>query len=403
MTVIDKQTWPRRAIYDFFAPMSDPFYTLTFPVDVTALRAWCRGKGLPFYPAMVFAVTRAMEAVEAFRYKDRDGVIVRHDTLVPSFTDLRPGSETFHIVTLETGEDPADFCRRAKEQSAAQTQFITAGPWDADQLVYFTCLPWFPVTALKKREGSEPLRLGAPGGLGPVGGEGGAHRAAAEPGAQPPPAGRGPRGAVLRGPQGVDETAMTADDFRARWAGHEPGPQDLTGEYAVLVPLVERPEGLCLLYEVRASSLDRQPGEVCFPGGEDGAGRGPGGLRPAGDLGGAGHSAGKGGGGGPAGLPHPPGGLRHVPRAGGGGPGRADGPRPRRGGGGLLRAGGLAEAEPPGGVRLRSGPPMWGRTSLTSALASPRATAGGAGRWRCRCTTGRATPSGASPAASPGT
>ena len=70
MTVIDKQTWPRRAIYDFFAPMSDPFYTLTFPVDVTALRAWCRGKGLPFYPAMVYAVTRAMEAEEAFRYYD---------------------------------------------------------------------------------------------------------------------------------------------------------------------------------------------------------------------------------------------------------------------------------------------------------------------------------------------
>lgn len=156
MTVIDKQTWPRRAIYDFFAPMSDPFYTLTFPVDVTALRAWCKRHGLSFYPAMVFAVTRAMEGVEAFRYKDRDGVIVRHDALVPSFTDLRPGSETFYIVTLEAGEDPADFCRRAKEQSAAQTQFITARPWDADQLVYFTCLPWFPVTALKNEKDLNP-------------------------------------------------------------------------------------------------------------------------------------------------------------------------------------------------------------------------------------------------------
>lgn len=156
MTVIDKQTWPRRAIYDFFAPMSDPFYTLTFPVDVTALRAWCKRHGLSFYSAMVFAVTRAMEGVEAFRYKDRDGVIVRHDALVPSFTDLRPGSETFYIVTLEAGEDPADFCRRAKEQSAAQTQFITAGPWDADQLVYFTCLPWFPVTALKNEKDLNP-------------------------------------------------------------------------------------------------------------------------------------------------------------------------------------------------------------------------------------------------------
>ena len=90
MTIIDKETWPRRAHNDFFTPMSDPFYTLTFPVDVTPLRAWCRGRSLPFYPAMVFAVTKAMEAVDAFHYKDRDGVIVRHDTLVPSFTDLKP-------------------------------------------------------------------------------------------------------------------------------------------------------------------------------------------------------------------------------------------------------------------------------------------------------------------------
>lgn len=156
MTIIDKNTWPRRGIYDFFAPMSDPFYTLTFPVDVTPLRAWCKAGGLPFYPAMVFAVTRAMEHTEAFLYKDRGGTIVRHDTLVPSFTDLRPGSDQFHIVTLEAGEDPADFCRRAKAASAAQREFITAGPWPEDQLVYFTCLPWFPVTALKNERNLDP-------------------------------------------------------------------------------------------------------------------------------------------------------------------------------------------------------------------------------------------------------
>ena len=156
MTIIDKNTWPRRGIYDFFAPMSDPFYTLTFPVDVTALRAWCKAGGLPFYPAMVFAVTRAMERTEAFLYKDRGGTIVRHDTLVPSFTDLKPGGEFYYMVTLETWEDLADFCRRAKEQSAAQTEFLTAGPWEADQLVHFTCLPWFPLTALKNAKDCNP-------------------------------------------------------------------------------------------------------------------------------------------------------------------------------------------------------------------------------------------------------
>lgn len=46
-----------------------------------------------------------------------------------------------------------------------------------------------------------------------------------------------------------------------------PGLMDAKRAYAVLVPLVEREGELCLLYEVRASTLRRQPGEVCFPGG----------------------------------------------------------------------------------------------------------------------------------------
>ena len=158
MTIIDKETWPRRAHYDFFAPMSDPFYTLTFPVDVTPLRAWCKGRSLPFYPAMVFAVTKAMEAVDAFHYKDRDGVIVRHDTLVPSFTDLKPDSDLFHIVTLEAGEDLQDFCLRAKALSSAATGLFVSGPgeWDHDQEVFFTCLPWFPVTGALNERDNDP-------------------------------------------------------------------------------------------------------------------------------------------------------------------------------------------------------------------------------------------------------
>lgn len=155
-TVIDKAAWPRSAHYDFFSGMSDPFYALTFPVDITPLRAWCRARGLSFYMAMVYGVTKAMERVDAFLYKDRNGVIVKHDRLIPSFTDLRPGSDLFYIVTVEAGEDPEEFCRRAKVRSAEQTGFITSGGWAEDELVYFTCLPWFPVTAFTNERDLNP-------------------------------------------------------------------------------------------------------------------------------------------------------------------------------------------------------------------------------------------------------
>ncbi len=38
--------------------------------------------------------------------------------------------------------------------------------------------------------------------------------------------------------------------------------------FSVLVPVVEKDGELHILYEVRGENLNRQPGEVCFPGGE---------------------------------------------------------------------------------------------------------------------------------------
>ena len=56
------------------------------------------------------------------------------------------------------------------------------------------------------------------------------------------------------------------DHLRRCFDGYEP---DLLGarfRCAVLCPLVEQPDGLHLIFEVRANNLS-QPGEVCFPGG----------------------------------------------------------------------------------------------------------------------------------------
>lgn len=61
-----------------------------------------------------------------------------------------------------------------------------------------------------------------------------------------------------------------------RWRGRQPGLMGARAAYAVLVPLVLREgEEPALLFEVRASTLRRQPGEVCFPGGKARRGESP--------------------------------------------------------------------------------------------------------------------------------
>ena len=59
-----------------------------------------------------------------------------------------------------------------------------------------------------------------------------------------------------------------------RFGGHEPGLLGARADYAVLCPLVEKHDGLHLLFEVRAAAL-AQGGEVCFPGGRRENGESP--------------------------------------------------------------------------------------------------------------------------------
>ena len=61
-----------------------------------------------------------------------------------------------------------------------------------------------------------------------------------------------------------------------RWRGHIPGLMNANTAYAVLVPVVyEAGEEPALLFEVRAKTLRRQPGEICFPGGKLESGESP--------------------------------------------------------------------------------------------------------------------------------
>lgn len=60
---------------------------------------------------------------------------------------------------------------------------------------------------------------------------------------------------------------MEMHHFRQKFQNHVPTLQDCSAEFAVLVPLVERPDGLFLLYEVRSAHLRHHAAEVCFPGG----------------------------------------------------------------------------------------------------------------------------------------
>jgi len=157
MGSFDYERWPRREAYEFFSGISNPFYMVTFRQDVTRLYDFVKAEGLSFYYGMIWACTHALNAVEAFRLTIRDGEIVSLSRRMPSFTDLKPGAEQFHIVTMDCGDDIRAFYREAEKRSRAQQGFIDLSQ-ETDELIYFSCLPWVELTALTNERD-----LGAPG------------------------------------------------------------------------------------------------------------------------------------------------------------------------------------------------------------------------------------------------
>lgn len=152
--IIDKASWPRRELFDFFSPMSQPFFSVTFRQDVTRLVQFTRENRLSFYYSLVYLCTQAVNRVEAFRYALRGEDLVLLDRRNPSFTDLKPGAENFHIVTLPLEGDIRAFCAAARARSAAQTSLLDKE--DSLDLIYFTCLPWVELTALTNERDFDP-------------------------------------------------------------------------------------------------------------------------------------------------------------------------------------------------------------------------------------------------------
>ena len=147
MQKIDFNSWKRKPLFQFFEGESYPFYSVTFVQDVTKLHEYTKKNGLSFYYAMLYLCNKALNSMEAFRYGMVDGELVLYEKRRGSFTDVRPGDEFFHIVVAPMDGTLEEYCEAAKKANAEQEEFIIFEE-EGDDLVYFTCAPWFEMTAM---------------------------------------------------------------------------------------------------------------------------------------------------------------------------------------------------------------------------------------------------------------
>lgn len=154
MPAIDLDSWPRRAIHDYFLGFDDPWFSLCAEVEAGPTWDWCKASGAAFSLACWWAVLRATDDVPAFRQRLRDGGVWEHERLRMGVTALKP-DQAFTYAYFDDAPDFARFVVSAKAELEAR--FASSGldpEVGRDDLLHGTVVPWVRFTGLKHARAS---------------------------------------------------------------------------------------------------------------------------------------------------------------------------------------------------------------------------------------------------------
>ncbi len=148
--------YPRRAHLEFFRRLPNPFYSFTFELDATRVRARARELGASTYAALVWAYHRALLGIDAFRTRLLGEDVVLYETLRIGMTVPAPG-RTFTFATLDWESDAARFLAAARARMAAASERVDLSGGASPDFAYYTALPLVPFTSFAHVALPDPL------------------------------------------------------------------------------------------------------------------------------------------------------------------------------------------------------------------------------------------------------
>ena len=139
---------PRRAHFDYFRTMANPYLSVTANCDITPLREKTLREGLPFFLLLLYCAANAANDVPELRRRIRGDTAVEYSQCDSSHTVALPDG-TYCYCRLDCRRPFAEFIPYALEkvQQAKRTPSIDDGN-DADSLLFVTTLPWISFTSV---------------------------------------------------------------------------------------------------------------------------------------------------------------------------------------------------------------------------------------------------------------
>ena len=142
------EDYPRRDLLELYGNRTNPFSFITTKIDITkAYNYSLKHKNL--YAVLCYAFVKAMNQVEAFKYRLEEGQVVKYDVIHPNFTE-RLDTEDVSFIGFPYKENMDEFIEEyvARKKIFKETQKQVLNEEMPCGEVWLSCLPWFKFTGV---------------------------------------------------------------------------------------------------------------------------------------------------------------------------------------------------------------------------------------------------------------
>lgn len=109
---IDLNEWERGDLFLYYINNLRNVMSMTADIDVTPLLEYVRANGFRFYPVMMWAVSKAVNGREEFRYGWDGDDLIRWDYVSPYYADFHKQDERCVKLVTEYSDNLAEFHAR---------------------------------------------------------------------------------------------------------------------------------------------------------------------------------------------------------------------------------------------------------------------------------------------------
>lgn len=150
MKIIDINTWNRKAHYNHFSALADPYFSVTIAFDMTKSYAFAKAHNISFFGSYLHACMTAINQIEPLKYRIVDEQVLSYDTINASATLMRK-DKTFGFSFIEYDENLEVFLKHLKqEQERIEQSDALYPPNNGLDCIHCSALPWLSFTGHKE-------------------------------------------------------------------------------------------------------------------------------------------------------------------------------------------------------------------------------------------------------------